>query len=83
MNINKNGSLRDYIGLPVLNKPAKGFGFFSDSSDSSKAIGVITDVKEIDDRYELTATIWDKFVEQYTEMYENNKPAAVSIQIKQ
>jgi hypothetical protein len=80
--VNKNGSLRDYINLPVLDKTVKGFGFSADINDNSKAIGIVTDAEEVDGQYELTATVWDKFVEQHMELYESNKPAAISFEIK-
>lgn len=77
--IDRIGKLEDYINLPILDKPVMGFGFGSDS----KAIGAITEVAEYDDEhYELTATVWDKFVEQNVELYNSGKAAAVSFRFK-
>jgi hypothetical protein len=81
--INKNGSLRDYINLPVLDKTVKGFGFSQNSEEGANTIGVITDAQEVDGQYELTATVWDKFVEKNTELYGSGKVAAVSFGFKQ
>ena len=69
----KIGKSHSYLNLPVTNR------LVFDSPDiSTQIIGIVTDVVELDDKYELTIAVWDKFISQQIE-FQDNQPSAISI----
>lgn len=73
--VKKIGDIQSYINLPVV---GRSLTYDLDSKYEQKAIGVIQDVKELKDHYELSILIWDWFVDQKLE-YINDEPSAISI----
>jgi hypothetical protein len=73
--VNKIGKPKDYINLPVTNR-------LTCNTLESKvtAIGIVTEVIEYRNKYELSITLWDRFVSVETE-YSDDKPSAFSISI--
>lgn len=51
----KQGDIKSYINKPVLDK------LNMDEAKSSKAIGVVTDAKEVEQGYELTFSIFSRY----------------------
>lgn len=71
--VDKIGKLDSYFNLPVTNRLV-----FNSLDATVEIIGIVTDVMELDDKYELTIAVWDKFVTQKIEC-EDNQPSAISI----
>lgn len=77
--VKKVGKPDDYINLPVTNQSVYHFTYDSLESNTT-VIGTITDVVEYKEEYELTITLWDRFVSFGTE-YTDDKPVSFSINI--
>jgi hypothetical protein len=78
--VKKTGKPEDYINLPMLNKLTGN----TDDFVNCVAAGAIQNAVELDDCFELTIVIWDKFIKQEVEYIKDNngvKPSAISIEI--
>jgi hypothetical protein len=78
LKVDKKGKPQDYINLPLTNRVDE-FGY-NPLNEKVKAIGVVMEVKEVDDKYELTIQVWDKYLSPIIE-FSDNVPCSMSISI--
>lgn len=76
--VRKLGNIESYVGLPVTDLP---FTYNPVENQKVRAIGIINEAVELEDSYELSIKIWDRFVTQGIE-YENERPASFTICFK-
>jgi hypothetical protein len=62
--VEKRGELSSYILKPITSRITSGIELLGEINfkDKETAIGVITEAIELDDCYELTIHIWDRFI---------------------